>query len=199
MNKLTSLFALTLLLLVASCTSRSNKASDTTTDPVTQQRQLIEQRISDIFQEARNMPLDEADNAYMSTEYRQLLQRALDKAGDANIGLIQAGDHWTQSQEGSDNTTARVLEIKDLTSSSATAITDLINFPGTDYERIIHLTLQLVAEDGQWLIDNFIQDFEGKTYNEKAALRAYIDSPDPLPLEAPVQTPTCPPANIPDE
>jgi hypothetical protein len=82
-------------------------------------------------------------------------------------------DHWVMGQDIDRKLSMEVLSVSDIEAQTATAKIRVQKFEPTE------LTLPVVLENGDWLIDSFIttSEIEGKkvVFDEKKELKEYVE------------------------
>ena len=111
---------------------------------------------------------------FTSAEYNNLLREATRLTPKDNMLDIPGADydHWVMGQDFDKKLSMEVLSVSDITAQTATAKIRVQNFEPTE------VTLPLVLENGDWLIDSFIttSEIEGKkvVFDEKKELKEYV-------------------------
>ena len=111
---------------------------------------------------------------FTSAEYNNLLREATRLTPQDNMLDIPGADydHWVMGQDIDRKLSMEVLSVSDITAQTATAKIRVQNFEPTE------VTLPLVLENGDWLIDSFIttNEIEGKkvVFDEKKELKEYV-------------------------
>ena len=133
---------------------------------------IIEKRLTDIYADAQqSMNVLENDKKYMSQEYNELQNRAIEIGEKIDFVIIDA-DHWVQGQDVQDPSMS-VKSITPVDATHATAVVTVINFG-----RPTEVTLQLVYERDNWFIDNMQQRYDGELLDEKSWLQDFINQHD---------------------
>ena len=157
--KLASLIGLCALSMGA-CTQQNNnnKTSNTETTEVVYQTtaedlaKYVEAIYGDVNREFAGEINMDLDSAYCSESWKTRLAE-MHKKQDANpdepIDFFSA-NYWVMGQDAL-NVRASNIEVESLGSGKATVSLDLSNFGETT-----HVQLQMVYENGDWKIDNFI-------------------------------------------
>ncbi len=111
---------------------------------------------------------------FTSAEYNNLLREATRLTPKDNMLDIPGADydHWVMGQDIDRKLSMEVLSVSDIQAQTATAKIRVQNFEPTE------VTLPLVLENGDWLIDSFIttSEIEGKkvVFDEKKELKEYV-------------------------
>ena len=112
---------------------------------------------------------------FTSAEYNNLLREATRLTPQDNMLDIPGADHdhWVMGQDFDKKLSMEVLSVSDIHAQTATAKIRVENFSPTE------VTLPLVLENGDWLIDSFIttSEIEGKkvVFDEKKELKEYVE------------------------
>jgi len=112
---------------------------------------------------------------FTSAEYNNLRREAQRLAPEETpLDVPGAGyDHWVMGQDIDDKVSMEVISVSDIRATTATAKISVVNFRPTE------VTLPLVLENGDWLIDSFITTFEvegeSTVFDEKKELKSYIE------------------------
>ena len=112
---------------------------------------------------------------FTSAEYNNLLREATRLTPEDNMLDIPGADydHWVMGQDFDKKLSMEVLSVSDIHAQTATAKIRVENFSPTE------VTLPLVLENGDWLIDSFIttSEIEGKkvVFDEKKELKEYVE------------------------
>lgn len=166
-------------------TSTTSRVADTLDAGEIQKR--VEEMFHDVYQayasasEHDAMPSPEDfDTKYGSKEYLELLHKALAIGERDTVAVIDA-DHWSQSQDPQDPKMS-VKRVYDLDASRQTAKADVEISVTWNRDHPTLVTLWLTRENSDWKIDNWVQVFEGKTLDEKAWLKEFVDN-DGYPIE----------------
>lgn len=166
-------------------TSTTSRVADTLDAGEIQKR--VEEMFHDVYQayasasehDAMSSPED-FDTKYGSKEYLELLHKALAIGERDTVAVIDA-DHWSQSQDPQDPKMS-VKRVYDLDTSHQTAKADVEISVTWNRDHPTLVTLWLTRENSDWKIDNWVQVFEGKTLDEKAWLKEFVDN-DGYPIE----------------
>lgn len=143
----------------------------------------ISQRVKHIFDviyeayKKNDIPanLQISTEQFTSAEYNNLLREATSLAPEDTPLDVPGSDydHWVMGQDFDKTISMEVLSVSDIKANTATAKIRIDNFSPTE------VTLPLVLENGDWLIDSFISTFEaeGKTvvFDEKKELKEYVE------------------------
>ncbi len=111
---------------------------------------------------------------FTSAEYNNLQREATRLTPKDNMMDVPGADydHWVMGQDFDKKLSMEVLSVSDIHAQTATAKIRVENFSPTE------VTLPLVLENGDWLIDSFIttSEIEGKTvvFDEKKELKEYV-------------------------
>ncbi|MBP5570896.1 MAG: DUF3828 domain-containing protein [Prevotella sp.] len=112
---------------------------------------------------------------FTSAEFNNLLREA-QRLVQVETPLEVPGadhDHWVMGQDFDKTLSMEVLSVSDIKATTATAKIRVKNFFETE------VTLPLVLENGDWLIDSFVtideEDGQPVTFDEKKELKAYIE------------------------
>lgn len=117
------------------------------------------------------------DSKYTSAEYQSLLNKAEEvAAGDVVLG----GDHWIQGQD-CDKPSMSVVSVKKESDTKAIAEIKIKQFQ--DYDSQSSVKLVLLFENGKWVVDDFINFWDGEEISEKANLKKYIENCQSKPKE----------------
>ena len=112
---------------------------------------------------------------FTSAEYNNLLREATRLTPEDNMLDIPGADydHWVMGQDFDKKLSMEVLSVSDIHAQTATAKIRVENFSPTE------VTLPLVLENGDWLIDSIIttSEIEGKkvVFDEKKELKEYVE------------------------
>ena len=119
----------------------------------------IRQRILEIYEFNVDRELYYTSKAYYELWWR--MKRKDDRV-DGLLGLFDY-DHWTQAQDVVFG--AKVVYVEIITWTKALAVVDVndseINFP-------------LVFEEGDWFIDDFLTEYDGRWRSEKKLMKEYV-------------------------
>lgn len=117
------------------------------------------------------------DSKYTSAEYQSLLNKAEEvAAGD----LVLSGDHWIQGQD-CDKPSMSVVSVKKESDTKAIAEIKIKQIQGYDSQSSVKLVL--LFENGKWVVDDFINFWDGEETSEKAYLKKYIEDCQSKPKE----------------
>ena len=111
---------------------------------------------------------------FTSAEYNNLQREATRLTPQDNMLDVPGADHdhWVMGQDFDKKLSMEVLSVSDITATTATAKIRVEYFSPTE------VTLPLVLENGDWLIDSFIttSEIEGKkvVFDEKKELKEYV-------------------------
>ena len=112
---------------------------------------------------------------FTSAEYNNLQREATRLTPKDNMMDVPGADHdhWVMGQDIDRKLSMEVLSVSDITAQTATAKIRVQNFEPME------VTLPLVLENGDWLIDSFIttNEIEGKkvVFDEKKELKEYVE------------------------
>lgn len=110
------------------------------------------------------------DSKYTSAEYQSLLNKAEEvAAGD----MVLSGDHWIQGQD-CDKPSMSVVSVKKESDTKAIAEIKIKQIQGYDSQSSVKLVL--LFENGKWVVDDFINFWDGEETSEKANLKEYIEN-----------------------
>lgn len=130
----------------------------------------IQTRIEEIYKDVFSYGGDyDYDEKYMSSEYKKLVSKA--EECDEEFWM---DDHWTQSQD-PNAPFMKILSVERTTDTSAIVqimVSDSVHLRMASWAT--EVKLKLIKENGTWLIDDFITQFEGEEYSEKAFLKEHI-------------------------
>lgn len=117
------------------------------------------------------------DSKYTSAEYQSLLNKAEEvAAGD----MVLSGDHWIQGQD-CDKPSMSVVSVKKESDTKAIAEIKIKQIQGYDSQSSVKLVL--LFENGKWVVDDFINFWDGEETSEKAYLKKYIEDCQSKPKE----------------
>lgn len=117
------------------------------------------------------------DSKYTSAEYQSLLNKAEEvAAGD----MVLSGDHWIQGQD-CDKPSMSVVSVKKESDTKAIAEIKIKQIQGYDSQSSVKLVL--LFENGKWVVDDFINFWDGEETYEKAYLKKYIEDCQSKPKE----------------
>lgn len=157
----------------------SSKTEKSSTHPQT--KQAVEKRLCAIYSNVfgwytraekdvsilNKMP--DFDALYLSSKYKALIRKIRDKDRDieaqGQIGFFDS-DHWVCGQD-FQGLSMNIVAISPVTSKKCSADINITNC-GT----LIHVTLDMVLEKGQWMID----DFRINDISEKEQMQKYLKS-----------------------
>ncbi len=105
------------------------------------------------------------DSAYCSQRYYALMQEALQLCDEADE-ILYDYDHWVCGQDFSDDWSCKVVEVYELTDSTALVDLSIHNFSDTQ------TTIALRFERNDWYIDDFSPSNDGN--DDKKYLRETI-------------------------
>jgi len=112
---------------------------------------------------------------FTSAEYNNLRREAQRLAPEETPLDVPGADydHWVMGQDIDDKVSMEVISVSDIRATTAKAKIRVVNFRPTE------VTLPLVLENGDWLIDSFITTFEvegeSTVFDEKKELKSYIE------------------------
>lgn len=112
------------------------------------------------------------DSKYTSAEYQSLLNKAEEVAAAAG-DIVLAGDHWIQGQD-CDKPSMSVVSVKKESDTKAIAEIKIKQFQ--DYDSQSSVKLILLFENGKWVVDDFINFWDGEETSEKTNLKEYIEN-----------------------
>lgn len=129
--------------------------------------EYITQRLNEIYQLRDN-------SKCCSERYMKLYNEASQLSRQSGMVFLD-GDHWVQGNDEDENWNYRILDVKDITPTTATARVVVNNFNEQE------VTLQLVFEREDWYVDNFITAAEGTldssdAFDEVKDIQEYINS-----------------------
>ena len=163
-------------------TTETPDPTDSTADDSIHTEAYISQRVKHIYDLIYDSYRKNAVNAnrqisteqFTSAEYNNLQREATRLTPKDNMLDIPGADydHWVMGQDIDRKLSMEVLSVSDITAQTATAKIRVHNFEPTE------VTLPLVLENGDWLIDSFIttNEIEGKkvVFDEKKELKEYV-------------------------
>ena len=133
--------------------------------------EYITQRLTDIYEWKDN-------KKGCSERYMKLYNKASELSRQSGMTFLDA-DHWVQGNDVDEEWSYSILEVKDITPTTATAQVLVSNF--NEHE----VTLKLVFERGDWYVDNFITevgggwggpDAEPEYFDEAKNIQEFIDA-----------------------
>ncbi len=114
---------------------------------------------------------DDREAKFTSRAYFALWQRVAEKdaALEGEIGFFDA-NHWLQAQDADEPK----IEVVSVTKSAATRAKVVVKI--TDFGTAVRITFPMIFERGDWFIDDFITDVDGREDSEKARMKQYVAS-----------------------
>ena len=171
-----------LLLMMVSCNSGGKGTVGTSSEDSTATETVsaddgkhtadyITRRLGEIYQQRENAKC-------CSERYMKLYNEASQLSKRSGMTFL-SGDHWVQGNDVDEKWSYRILDVTDITPTTATARVLINNF--TERE----VTLRLVFERDDWYVDNFINEMEGnwdgsgaepEVFDEVKDIQEYINS-----------------------
>lgn len=127
--------------------SDSTAIDSVQTDDGKHNKEYIIQRLNDIYKL-------QDDSKCCSERYQKLFNEAQELSEKGGMVFVD-GDHWVQGNDIDEDWQYRILDVTDITPSTATATVLVNNF--NEHE----VMLKLVFERGDWYVDNFLTESEG--------------------------------------
>ena len=181
-NHIWALIAMSIMTL--SCSSSTQKAEAEKPVNNTQvaenqdkyQQDYIEKRLKAIFNDAysNGKSCIENDSLFCSQEYNTLQNKAIAIA-ESNEYVLVDNDHWSQSQD-PQNPQMTIKKIYNINKNNKTATADIEVTNKYNRNEPSAVTLQLILENDDWFIDNWVIYWEGDSIDEKDFLQQYINN-----------------------
>ncbi len=127
--------------------SDSTTVDSVQTDDGKHNKEYIIQRLTKIYEM-------QDDSRCCSERYQNLFNEAQDLSEKGGMVFVD-GDHWVQGNDIDKDWQYRILDVTDITTTTATATVLVNNF--NEHE----VMLKLVFERGDWYVDNFLTESEG--------------------------------------
>lgn len=176
-------FTFALVLLLASCSGKSsnNQSADSTvsaeaTATSAEEQQVVHEQVEAIYADvfawySKDTSSDaqpDFEARYMSSGYNEAFRKveAIDSKESGTVGFFDS-DHWVCGQDWQDLS----MKVVDVTKKSEGVYSVEIEIHNLDTET--HVTLAMVKENGQWLIDDMQR--EGSHDSEKSEMLHYIE------------------------
>lgn len=177
-NRIFLSFICMAFVLTACNQKNSTKSGQTDANDSIHAVEFINNRVTQIYDTIyANYKKDLGYNDYQlftSKEYNKLRQEARELTPDETPLDVPGSDydHWVMGQDYNKDLRMEVLSVSDIEPNTATAVIRVYNFEPQD------VTLKLVLENGNWMIDSFIStiDVNGDTihFDEKQKLKEYV-------------------------
>ncbi|MBO7580238.1 MAG: hypothetical protein J6T38_01775 [Bacteroidaceae bacterium] len=127
--------------------SDSTTVDSVQTDDGKHNKEYIIQRLTKIYEM-------QDDSRCCSERYQNLFNEAQDLSEKGGMVFVD-GDHWVQGNDIDKDWQYRILDVTDITTTTANATVLVNNF--NEHE----VMLKLVFERGDWYVDNFLTESEG--------------------------------------
>ena len=111
---------------------------------------------------------------FCSQEYNTLQNKAIAIA-ESNEYVLIDNDHWSQSQD-PQNPQMTIKKIYNINKNNKTATADIEVTNKYNRNEPSAVTLQLILENDDWFIDNWVIYWEGDSIDEKDFLQQYINN-----------------------
>ena len=177
-NRIFLSFICMAFVLTACNQKNSTKSEQTDANDSIHAVAFINNRVTQIYDTIyANYKKDLGYNDYQqftSTDYNKLRQEARELTPDETPLDVPGSDydHWVMGQDYNKDLRMEVLSVSDIEPNTATAVIRVYNFDPQD------VTLKLVLENGNWMIDSFVSTFDvnGDTihFDEKQELKEYV-------------------------
>jgi len=141
----------------------STVVEEMNTDDGKHNKEYIIQRLDNIYKM-------QDDSKCCSERYQKLFNEAQELSEKGGMVFVD-GDHWVQGNDIDEDWTYRILDVTDITPTTATAKVLVNNFD--EHE----VTLQLVFERDDWYVDNFLTESGGaqpEVFDEAKDIQAFI-------------------------